>query len=463
MNDQVVTFIHASDLHLDSPFVGLADRYGPRVRDAATQASISALNSLVRNAIDLQCDFVAIAGDLYDGVSVGVRARAAFLDAVHTLSEHEIRVCVALGNHDPLDEQWLRSSNLPSNLTIFDSSEPEVLTFPSRSGLVVNVVGVSYSIRNESRNLASMFLHKSALDGSAVTVGILHSNVGSVKEHAPYAPANLHDITRLEYDYFALGHIHSFEVLSQRPMVVYSGTTQGRSFKSSEQGAKGALVVSIRPEVTPVLRFVELGTFRFEKILVDLSSLELGEDPLDAMDYIYGVVSSEISTLLEGTSHPSRRFLLRVVLNGRVSSRIRIAEHLREYTDLLGDKIVSGGGGDFVILESIRDETASYFDLDEIDVVSISESGGFLSLLIEDFNTDGGHLGTGETTTTTEAILTSLSRLRERSKVSSEIIALVRATFSSSDALDGFNLAELDRRVIGEVLINLQARTESAR
>jgi exonuclease SbcD len=60
------TFLHAADLHLGSPFTGLALRDETLARRFA-KASRDALSELVVHAIEDKVAFVIIAGDIYDG------------------------------------------------------------------------------------------------------------------------------------------------------------------------------------------------------------------------------------------------------------------------------------------------------------------------------------------------------------------------------------------------------------
>ncbi len=59
-------FIHAADVHLDSPLRGL-ERYEGAPVQRIRDASRIALENLVTLAIDEKVAFVLIAGDLYDG------------------------------------------------------------------------------------------------------------------------------------------------------------------------------------------------------------------------------------------------------------------------------------------------------------------------------------------------------------------------------------------------------------
>src|SRR3546814_7024665 len=59
-------FLHAADIHLDSPLHGLS-RYEGLPVDEIRSATRAAFDNLVQCAIDEDVDFVVIAGDLFDG------------------------------------------------------------------------------------------------------------------------------------------------------------------------------------------------------------------------------------------------------------------------------------------------------------------------------------------------------------------------------------------------------------
>ena len=62
----MLRFIHAADIHLDSPLKGL-ERYEGAPVDEIRGATRKALDNLVDLAVERRVDFVLIAGDLYDG------------------------------------------------------------------------------------------------------------------------------------------------------------------------------------------------------------------------------------------------------------------------------------------------------------------------------------------------------------------------------------------------------------
>jgi DNA repair exonuclease SbcCD nuclease subunit len=117
--------------------------------------------------------------------------------------------------------------------------------------------------------------------------GLLHTNATGNTDHDPYAPCSLEELVAKGYDYWALGHVHEFDVLHERPHVVYSGNAQGRHAR--EQGPKGCVLVRVEDtEVTgyefrhtDVLRWfrvpIVLGTDDGLDELVDLARLRLRE------------------------------------------------------------------------------------------------------------------------------------------------------------------------------------------
>ena len=81
------TFIHAADLHLDSPFEGLsADATeAPHVAETAREATFAALDNIVALCLKRHAEFLLIAGDIYDREYRTTRAQLRFRDAVQTL------------------------------------------------------------------------------------------------------------------------------------------------------------------------------------------------------------------------------------------------------------------------------------------------------------------------------------------------------------------------------------------
>lgn len=257
-------FVHAADLHLDTPFAGLAGSdslLAERLRDA----SLTALDRIVAEALDVGAAFVVFAGDLYDGVQRGIRAQLRFRAALTRLSDAGIPSFIAHGNHDPEGGSWSAIPTWPPLVTVFPAGTPISVPVVRDGAHLATVHGVSYGQRAERDNLALRF--PTPARGGGLHVGVLHCNVDGATGHEPYSPCTLGELTARGMGYWALGHVHRQRVLAEGPAwVVYPGNTQGRSFGAGEQGAKGALVVDVedgavvgvRPFTTDSVRFVEL-------------------------------------------------------------------------------------------------------------------------------------------------------------------------------------------------------------
>jgi exonuclease SbcD len=95
-------FLHAADLHLDSPFKGLTD-LPPIIRRFIRESTFLALTNMVQVAKREQVDFVIISGDVYDLSDRSLRAQLRFQQAMISLADAGIHVYVIHGNHDSMD------------------------------------------------------------------------------------------------------------------------------------------------------------------------------------------------------------------------------------------------------------------------------------------------------------------------------------------------------------------------
>src|SRR4029079_12807992 len=160
-------FIHAADLHLDSPFRGLANT-APRLRDALQAATLSAFERIVDHTIQSKADFLLLAGDLYDSKDRSLRALVAFRRQMERLAERDVSVYIVHGNHDPLNG-WGSEFQLPPNVTTF-SGKPNTEPVIRRGKEIARVTGVSYARERVTENLAAMMKSES---GETYSVAVL--------------------------------------------------------------------------------------------------------------------------------------------------------------------------------------------------------------------------------------------------------------------------------------------------
>src|SRR5271166_6576780 len=94
-----ISFIHAADIHLDSPLKGL-ERYENAPVERIRWATRRALTRLIDLAIDKCVDFVLIAGDLYDGDWRDYSTLQHLKRELGRLRDQRIPVILIAGNHD---------------------------------------------------------------------------------------------------------------------------------------------------------------------------------------------------------------------------------------------------------------------------------------------------------------------------------------------------------------------------
>ncbi|AKU92022.1 metallophosphoesterase family protein [Vulgatibacter incomptus] len=265
------TFLHAADLHLDTPFEGLGAQR-PELAEALREASLRAFERLIDLALERRVAFVVLAGDLYDGAERGVRAQLAFRRGLERLSRAGIAALIAHGNHDPVDEGWGAIASWPSLVHVFGSKAVESVPIVHEGNRIATVHGISFGTRSERENLAARFRRGPE---AGLHVGVLHCNVDGQPGHDPYAPCSTADLTAAGLDYWALGHVHAGRVLLRgRTWAAYSGNLQGRSFKPAEQGAKGALLIHVVDDAVAEVEPCPLAPVRFSTVTADIDGLE---------------------------------------------------------------------------------------------------------------------------------------------------------------------------------------------
>ncbi|WP_054706843.1 metallophosphoesterase family protein [Secundilactobacillus paracollinoides] len=122
-------FIHAADLHLDSPFEGLRQLPEP-VWQLIYQAPFKATQQLVDQAIDQEVAFVLLAGDLFDRETQSVAAQLFLNEQLQRLIDAQIGVYLCFGNHDYQTAN--QAIDLPEGVHVFVST---VSTMTLRPGI----------------------------------------------------------------------------------------------------------------------------------------------------------------------------------------------------------------------------------------------------------------------------------------------------------------------------------------
>jgi exonuclease SbcD len=309
------SFIHAADLHIDSPLAGL------RLKDAAVaerfaSAGRRAVEALIAETVASKAAFLIVAGDVFDGSWKDVTTGLFFVSAIGRLHREGIPTFIVKGNHDA-ESVVLRDLPYPDTVQVFPSNKAASL--PLEAHRVV-LHGRSFPNRLTAEFVET---YPARRDGW-LNIGVLHTSLDGTRGHDGYAPCTVDDLKRFGYDYWALGHIHAAEIVHRDPWIVFPGNLQGRSIR--ETGAKGAVRVTVEDgkvvEVTPLV----LDGARWAHLTLDIADADSEDD-----------VVARIGAAIAGAHHDAegRPLAIRVTLTGATA----LHNHLVAQRELLEDDI----------------------------------------------------------------------------------------------------------------------------
>ncbi len=306
-------FVHAADLHLGSPFQGLSLK-DAEIAALFIEASRKAFSNLVSRAIELRADFFVIAGDVYDGDWKDNKIGLFFNREMARLERENIPVFLLRGNHDA-ESVITKTITLPENVHEFSTQKPQTFRLEA---LKVALHGQGFAQRSANDNLA--LAYPKPVPGW-FNIGVLHTSLTGREPHAPYAPCSLDDLRSRGYDYWALGHVHEYEIVSKDPLIVFPGNLQGRSIR--ECGARGAVLVT-----------VEDGRASSERLIVDEArfhglTVSVLED--DDMAAILRRIEEEAGAIVADMAE--RPLALRLRLQGRSRHHARLLSMRQDLRD----------------------------------------------------------------------------------------------------------------------------------
>ena len=337
-------FIHAADIHLDSPLKGLESHEDAPV-DEIRGATRRAFENLIDLAIEEEVAFVLIAGDLYDGDWKDYNTGLFFVTQMSRLGKAGIKAFIISGNHDAAN-QITRTMPLPDNVTLFSHKKPRS---EKLDHLDVIIHGQSYASRAVTENLVSQFPQH---DPNYFNIGLLHTSLTGREGHEDYAPCTLDDLKSKGYDYWALGHIHKREVVSEDPWIIFPGNIQGKHIK--ETGAKGATLVTVEDKVITDIEELELDVLRWTICQADLSKCE-------STDKIYDTVRQAFEKELDLTN--GKTLALRLVLTGKCAFHSELYNRSMQWSEEF--RGIAAGLGN-IWLEKVVFQTSRKVDLKEV-------------------------------------------------------------------------------------------------
>ncbi|MCF8063392.1 MAG: metallophosphoesterase, partial [Deltaproteobacteria bacterium] len=318
-------FLHAADLHLDSPMHKLEAYEGAPVEELRN-ATRRAFENLVRLAVAEEAAFVVIAGDLYDGDWRDYNTGLHFTAQMQKLREAGVPVFLAAGNHDAAS-RITRTLRLPEGVHLFPSDRPGTLLLDDPE---VAVHGQSFGSPAVRKDLAAGYPERAS---GRFNVGVLHTCATGREGHEPYAPCSLETLRDKGYDYWALGHVHRRETLLDDPPVLFPGNTQGRHVR--ETGAKGCMMVAVDDQGRAEAVFHPLDAARWFVEELDASEAAGGYDVIDR-------IVERFEILLE--ENPALPLVVRVRITGESRAHEELASDVEQWTNEVRAAGLEAGG-----------------------------------------------------------------------------------------------------------------------
>lgn len=259
----MIKFLHAADLHLDSPFASLSPAQAGERR--AEQREL--LTDIVELCNRENCDLLLLSGDLFDSDNAFQDTIESLIRALHSCTA---RVFIAPGNHDfyapgspYATAQW------PDNVHIFHKNEIESVVIPE---LGCEVYGAAFT----SANAASLLQGFHVRDEELRNVMVLHGD--AVQSDSPYNAITRDQIAASGLDYLALGHIHALSMPAAigRTAYAWPGCPMGRGF--DETGEKGVLLGTLANDGCK-LQFCPMPGKQYL-----IAQIDAGDEPLAAIE-----------------------------------------------------------------------------------------------------------------------------------------------------------------------------------
>ncbi|KAA2273100.1 metallophosphoesterase family protein [Staphylococcus haemolyticus] len=337
----MIKFIHCADLHLDSPFKSKS-HLAPSIFEDVQNSAYESFKKIVDTALKEEVDFVLIVGDLFDSENRTLRAEVFLKEQFKRLEKEQIFVYISHGNHDPLTEKI--TNDWPDNVSVF-SNRVETYQAITKDGETIFVHGFSYQHDTSYENKIDEYPSSQGKKG--IHIGMLHGTYSKSSTKNRYTEFILEDLNQKLYHYWALGHIHERQELSDMPPIHYPGNIQGRHF--GEQGPKGCLLVEgdhLRLNAT----FIPTQQIRFEEATINTDKL--------TKQGIYEAIQS-FKESVRSNGKAFYRLTVNVDSDRPISSQdiSQIKEMIDDYEE---------NEHHFVIIETL---TFNYMQMDEVPLV----------------------------------------------------------------------------------------------
>lgn len=280
-------FIHCADVHLDSKIETNLPTAKAKQRRKEILLSFCAM---VDYAKEEKVDAVIIAGDLFESTRANKTTAEIILEKIAECKDTDF--LYLFGNHDCKNP--LADYNCPENLKFFGDG----WTYYKYGNVCISGVNLT------DKNCHGIY-GELTLDKENINIVTLH---GQIATSSSEINVNQNELSHLDIDYLALGHIHnrSSGKLGENGIWSYCGCLEGRGF--DETGDKGFILLQTEQNNLKA-QFVKTSQRSIIVSECDISGLNNAGEILQKID--------------NDTANVDQSAMLKVVLTGAVPSDAR--------------------------------------------------------------------------------------------------------------------------------------------
>jgi DNA repair exonuclease SbcCD nuclease subunit len=269
----VVRFLHTADLQL-----GMGRRFlTPEAQARFTHARIEAVRSTGRIAKAEECEFIIVAGDVFESNQLD---RQILVRALEAFADSPVPVYLLPGNHDPLDAASLYRHAFPPTVTLLDRAGVHRV----RPG--VELLAAPWTSKRPLADLLSAAIKDAPPpQPGTVRIAVGHGAVDALSpDRDNPALISLDNLERAGLHYTALGDRHSTMSVGVTGRIWYSGAPEATDFDEIDPG--NVLVVDIADDGAVAVNPHKVGRWRFLRRTL---SIDNGDDVADLTAWLGNV------------------------------------------------------------------------------------------------------------------------------------------------------------------------------
>ena len=278
-------FVHIADLHIDSPFINLADKQG--FGDLKRLEQRKVLRKIVDYIKENNVDYFFIAGDLYEHQYI----RKSTIEYINNLFKEipETKIFISPGNHDPyLKNSYYNKFQWNENVYIFNSQFKKI-ELPE-----IDIYGYGF---NDFYCTDCKIEELKVDNKEKLNILVIHSTIdGANIEEKQYNSISRKTLAEKGFDYVATGHIHKRQIW-ENPYIVYPGSTVSLGF--DELGEHGMIVGNIEGKDIQI-SFVPLAETEFVEKNIDVTDILSKEELIEKINLLEIKENQFVKIILTG-------------------------------------------------------------------------------------------------------------------------------------------------------------------